>query len=266
MDVGGHGRYNEPEEDGRSGRHAVIGSWRSGHSTAMFHAASTTLGSGGFVFVLFVVAAAALGIFGYLQGQKRRQELEAMARQRGWSFSPDRDPEISYRFGSFPCLERGANRYAYNIMEGQERNWRICGFDYHYRTGSGKNTHHHHFSAIVVHTGLPLQSLSIRPEGIFDRISEFLGFDDIDFESSEFSRRFHVQGPDRKWAFDVLHQETMEFLLSMPAFSIEMHGPHVMAYRSDRFSVRDYEDALQVLVGILDRLPRYLLREMKGVD
>lgn len=232
----------------------------------MFHAASTTLGSGGFVFVLFIVVALALGIFGYLQGQKRRQELEAMARQRGWSFSPDRNPAISYRFGSFPCLERGADRYAYNIMEGQEGNRRICGFDYHYRTGSGKNTHHHHFSAIVVDTALPLRPLSIRPEGFLDKISEFLGFDDIDFESGEFSRRFHVQGPDRKWAFDVLHQETMEFLLSMPAFSIEMHGPHVMAYRSDRFSVKDYEDALRVLAGILDRLPRYLLREMKGVD
>lgn len=232
----------------------------------MLDVAPTVLGSSEVVFVLFLVVAVALGVFGYLQSQKRRQELEAMAGRLGWSFNPGRDREMRNRFGSFQCLNRGSNRYAHNIMEGQTGERQICAFDYHYQTGSGKHTHHHHFSVMVVHSGLPLQPLSIRPEGFFDKVTEFLGFDDIDFESSEFSNRFHVQASDRKWAFDMLHQETMEFLLSMPVFSIEMRGPYVMGYRSNRFSVGDYEDALRVISGILDRLPRYLLLEMKGAN
>jgi hypothetical protein len=232
----------------------------------MIDFAPTVAGSGEIVFVLFIVVALVLGILGYLQSQKRRQELETMARQRGWSFDPGRDREMKDRLGLVSCLNRGSNRYAHNIMEGQEGDRRICAFDYHYQTGSGKHTHHHHFSVMVVDAGLPLQPLSIRPEGFFAKIGEFLGFDDIDFESSEFSNKFDVKASDRKWAFDVLHQETMEFLLSMPTFSIEMCGPYVLAYRSDRFGIEDYEAALQVAGGILDRLPGYLLREMKGVD
>ena len=39
---------------------------------------------------------------------------------------------------------------------------------------------------------------------------------EIEFESTEFSKEFHVKSPDRRWAFDVLSQATMEFLLALP--------------------------------------------------
>ena len=40
----------------------------------------------------------------------------------------------------------------------------------------------------------------VRPEHVFDRLASFLGFDDIDFESVEFSKRFMVKFADRKFA------------------------------------------------------------------
>ena len=64
-------------------------------------------------------------------------------------------------------------------------------------------------------------------------MGEFFGFDDIDFESDEFSREFCVKAADRRWAFDVIHQATMEFLLAAPRFTIELAGPRVMAYRDE---------------------------------
>ena len=57
---------------------------------------------------------------------------------------------------------------------------------------------------------------------------------------------------------------TMEFLLAAPRFTIELAGPRVIAYRSNRFDADEFEHALQVLAGIIDRLPNYLLREWKG--
>jgi hypothetical protein len=218
------------------------------------------------LFLLVLLAGGAFAVLGYLQAQKRRKELAEMAHSNGWSFRAARDRGMDDRFGQFSCLRHGSRRYAYNIMEGRAGARSVCAFDYHYQTGSGKNTHHHHFSAVIVNSRLPLRELAIREEGVFDKVTEFLGLDDIDFELQEFSDKFYVKAADRRWAFDVLHQETMEFLLSMPTFSIEIRGPYVMAYRSSRFGTGEFGDALGVINGIIDRLPEYLLRELKGVD
>ena len=144
-----------------------------------------------------------------------------------------------------------------------------CGFDYHYETHSTnskgqRQTHHHYFSALVVDAGLPLKPLFIRPEGFFDKVTEFVGFEDIDFESAEFSQKFYVKAPDRRWAYDVLHQKTMELMLAYPRFHIEFQGTQVIAYHDNRtFSLGEFSSALKVVTGILDYLPESVVRELK---
>ncbi|MEX0678858.1 MAG: hypothetical protein WD063_17405 [Pirellulales bacterium] len=219
--------------------------------------------------ILGLALVAALAIYQYYRTQQRKKDLMALAARHGWRFEPGKDSNMEARFAVFSCLQQGANRYAYNILEGEFQKRGICAFDYHYETYTTnskghRQTHHHHFSAVVVDTHLPLKPLVIRPEGFFDKIGEFLGMDDIDFESNQFSREFHVTSPDRRWAFDVIHQATMEFLLAAPRFTIELAGPRVTAYRSNCFDPDEFEQAVQVASGIIDRLPNYLLREWKG--
>ena len=131
-------------------------------------------------------------------------------------------------------------------------------FDYHYVTGSGKNRSTHYFSAIILRSDVQLKPLSIRPEGIFDRVTEFFGLDDIDFESAEFSRRFYVKSPDKRWAYDVIHPRTMTFLLSMLHFSIELDRTHVIVWKNRRFDTEAFETAIAIAAGLLDNLPTYL--------
>ena len=52
-------------------------------------------------------------------------------------------------------------------------------------TKNGRQTHHHYFSAIIVESPLPLKPLYLRPESFFDKMAQFMGFDDINFESAE---------------------------------------------------------------------------------
>jgi hypothetical protein len=210
-------------------------------------------------------------VFGAQAAKKRRLLLEAWARSRGLRFRPEHDARMEDRFPLFSCLRVGDRRYAFNIMRGGRRGRGVCAFDYHYETSSTdskgrRTTTSHYFSCVVVSSGLPLKPLSIRPEGFFDRITQFFGYDDIDFELGEFSRRFYVKAPDRRWAFDVLHQETMEFLLDHRDFTTELAGPWVMVRKSGRLEPEGFSRALDVAEGILDRLPEYLLRELKGVD
>jgi hypothetical protein len=67
--------------------------------------------------------------------------------------------------------------------------------------------------------------LFIRRENLFDKVAGFLGFDDIDFESAEFSDRFIVKSRDKRFAYDVLHPRMMEFLLDGAPPTVEFrHG------------------------------------------
>jgi hypothetical protein len=220
-------------------------------------------------FVGFALLALLLGFLSHKKEMERRRILGAWAGEQGFTFRFERDGAIEQRFPLFTAFRKGSNRYGYNVMEGSRNGRPVCCFDHHHETYSTdskgrRTTHHHHASAVLLHAGHPLKSLFVRPEGFFDSITALAGFDDIDFELGEFSRAFYVKAPERRWAFDVLHQATMEFLLHAPRFHLEMEGPWLLVRRERRFSPEEFRQALDVGEGVLDRLPEYLLRELKG--
>lgn len=221
------------------------------------------------VIVLFVVVFIGAIIYARYAAAKRRKELAAWAQGKGLSFDPSNDKGMDERFPEFDCLRQGSDRYAFNRMEGDWSGRRLLGFDYHYETQSTdskgrRTTHDHHFSAVILDSTVPLKPLFMRPEGFFDKVTEFFGYDDIDFESAEFSRKFYVKSPDKRWAYDVIHQRTMEFLLEMPRFTIKFDRQQVIAYRSSRFKPGDFTAAVEVIAGILDRLPEYVVQQQTG--
>jgi hypothetical protein len=203
----------------------------------------------------------------YLEA-KRRKELALWAQSKRLVFSAGKNYGMEARFPELSALRQGENRYACNVMEGDWAGRPVTAFDYHYETYSHdskgrRQTHHYNFSTVVIGSSLPLKQLFIRPEGLFDKVAEFFGVDDIDFESAEFSRKFFVKANDRKWAYDVIHTRTMEFLLGSPRFTIQFIPMAVAAWRASTFSVRDFEAAAEVIRGILDRLPDYLVKQLK---
>jgi hypothetical protein len=227
-----------------------------------------------FVLIIIAAIAAAIGfaIWNSRMKDKRRQDLAGWAQANGLKFLPDKDHSVWMRYQPFKCLQRGEDRYAYNIMLGTSGTRVMSAFDYHYETHSTnskgqRQTHHHYLSALVVDAGLPLKPLFIRPEGLLDKVTEFVGIDDIDFESAEFSQKFFVKSPDRRWAYDVLHQKTMELMLAYPRFHIDFQGSQVMAYYDNKtFTLGEFGSALKVVTGILDYLPESVVRELKGID
>ena len=216
---------------------------------------------GNVLIVLLVIGGIALAIW---FGRKRRKELTAWAASKGLSFSHLKDRTFDDRYHEFGCLRRGHSRYAQNVATGTWGSRQVTCFDYHYATGSGKSRHDYHFSGVLVRSDVRLQPLRIRPEGIFDKVTEFFGVDDIDFESGEFSRAFHVKAAEKRWAYDVLHVRTMEFLLGMPRMSIQFDDHDVMVWKNRRFKPEQFEEAIAVAEGILDRLPPYLIEQQSS--
>jgi len=221
------------------------------------------------IIVLVVLLVAALAIFSYLQSRKRREALAAWAGQLGLAFAPDKVGDLDERYPAFTCLREGSNRYAYNVVSGNRHERQVLAFDYHYETTSTNSkgeteTSHYYFSAVIVGSAVPLKPLLIRPEGFFDKVKSFFGFEDINFESAEFSRKFFVQAPDRKWAYDVLHPRAIEFLLASPVFSLAFDARSVIAWRGATFKPEEFMQALTLVCGLLDQLPGYVVKEQTG--
>lgn len=230
---------------------------------------------GGVVLGLIVVSIFAAG-----GGRRRRAALAAWARSIGLAYAPARDAGMAARLPGFAVFHQGRNQYAYNVVSGVFEGRELVAFDYHYetqhtvtvrekdangrmRTRTETRTTHHHFSAVLVRPELPLKPLLIRPEGLFDKVADFFGRGDLDFESAEFSRRYHVTAPDRRWAYDVLHARTIDFLLDQPRLVIEMDPHHVLVMRPGQqtMSAETFDAAVRTADQMLDLLPEYVRRD-----
>ncbi len=200
----------------------------------------------------------------YLYEQKRRKLLESWAARRKFNFQSAKDSDFRQRFPTLKILHRGHSRFARNIITGQVRDRELITCDYQYTTGHGKNRRVHNMSMIMIKSDYPLIPLFIRPEHIFDKVGEFVGLDDIDFESAEFSRTFYVKSSDKRWAYDVIHARMMEFLLAQPRFHIQMDLEHLVVYRTRRFGVDDFDAAIKLADGMYRRIPGFVVQQMTG--
>ncbi|UCG59538.1 MAG: hypothetical protein JSU70_08485, partial [Phycisphaerales bacterium] len=142
------------------------------------------------VIVGVIAFIAVIGIFAYLAAKKRREAMAALAAKLGLRFHPGKSRDLARRYRFLDKLRHGSNRYAYNILSGNYQGHDVMVFDYHYKTGSGKNTHHHYFSFFILRLPASFPELKIGSEGFFSKIAQAVGYDDIDFESHEFSRKF----------------------------------------------------------------------------
>jgi hypothetical protein len=219
----------------------------------------------GIVVVLVVILIVVVIVLGVLSTAKRRKELAAWAASKGMRFDPSHDGEMDDRFSDFKCLQHGRSRYAYNVVSGRCSELSLLAFDYHYVTGSGKNQTTHYLSAVIAESPLPLKPLFIRREGFFDKVTEFFGADDIDFESAEFSRKFFVKAPDKRWAYDVIHQRMMEYLLSGPKFAVQFDSRHIVVWNDRTLKVEEFESAIAFIRGMLDRFPDYLVEQQRQI-
>lgn len=225
------------------------------------------------LFVVIVVVFALLAYHSYQQQQKRLAELNALAGELNWQFDSEEDYDFDSTFPQIAAFSHGGGRYAYNMLRGDIRvgdvAWPAKMGDYHYTTTSRRDdkteTHHHHFSFLLVE--LPYKSvpnLYIRREGFFDTIAGALGFDDIDFESVEFSKKFHVKSSDKKFAYDVCYPQMMEYLLATSPPTIELaEGVCCLTEDSATWSAAEFRERLNWAMKFFDLWPRHLIASLK---
>ncbi|MGF1632555.1 MAG: hypothetical protein ACFCVE_01790 [Phycisphaerae bacterium] len=224
----------------------------------------------GMVGVFFLVAYLA-----WLQEKKRRQAMHALAGRLGFSFHPGDDYGHDELYSHFEIFRRGHGRKAFNTLRGDTevdgRRYPVVMGDFRYKqtSGSGKNrrTTTYTLSYCILHlpfAGVP--SLLIRQEGFFDKIGGFLGFEDIDFESAEFSRRFFVSSSDKRFAYDVIEPRMMEYLMAgrPPTIDIE-HGRCLLVNGTRRWEPHEFEGCLAFAAAFFERWPEHVTRRLAEV-
>lgn len=212
-------------------------------------------------FGLFLLLILVFAIVGRAQAGARRERFTALAAEQGWQYSAATLRDLDDRYPELDIFRQGSNRYGENFLTGAAAGHALTAFDYHYETSSGsgskRRTHHHRFTVVMLQPGFPLKPLTIRGEHLFDRLTAAFGWDDIDFESAEFSSKFHVSSPDRRWAFDVITARTMAFLLDRDADAIQMDHLRVMMPLRKVGDPSEILPACQTAAGLLDGIPEY---------
>lgn len=216
------------------------------------------------VVIVAVIALIVVGaIAGHLSSKKRREAMFALAARLGLRFDPGKDRDLARRFEFLDKLRQGSNRYAFNVLSGRYQDHDVMAFDYHYETHSTdskgrRQTHHHYFSFFVLNLPASFPELKIGPEGFFSKIAQAFGYDDIDFESHEFSRNFCVRSNDKKFAYDVCNAKMIEYLLAHPDLTIEIERDALAISFSRRLKPGQIEPNLQRLIQVRSLLPEYL--------
>jgi hypothetical protein len=216
------------------------------------------------VFIVVFVSVLLIGIVVAvnLAAKARREGFARLAQRLDLMFSPGQDHMMAVRFAFLNKLAQGSNRYAFNTLWGNFGNHAIYAFDYHYETyyrdSDGRQTNDHYFSCLILMLERPCPELLIAREGLLSRVAQTLGYEDIDFESHEFSRTFCVRSKDKKFAYDFCHPRMMEYLLQNQDLEIEIEG-HALAvafpYRLDPLQI---EHNLNRLVHLRSLTPNFL--------
>ena len=226
------------------------------------------------IILLILLIFAFFAYFSYLGQQQRLDELRELASKLGWDFQAADDYDQDDKLASYPMFCQGSSRYAFNTLRGAIT---VAGAacpvmmgDYHYKTTShdskgNTTTHTHIFSYLLLE--LPyrrLPELIIRREGLFDAVKNLFGFDDIDFESAEFSRRFCVKSPDRRFAYDVIHSRMIEFLMEYEPPTINIAaGRCLLGDGSATWTAEEFRATVDWVEHFFELWPQHLTSQLE---
>jgi hypothetical protein len=220
------------------------------------------------VFIIIMVPVSLLlGWYAARRRDPRAKALAEWAKQRDMVYRRKRHKILDR--DRFQCLSRGSNQYATNRIGGTYHGWAMEAFDYSYiaprrdyARSMFRNSGTRSFGAVMVRSLCPLQPLVIRPVDTLHTLRKIVGRDDIDFELPAFNDRFVVESPNRQWAYDVVHQDAMRFLMEYAGdFSFEFGEGAAIIWRESILSPEEIHQAFAVLTSFLHLLLGYVVED-----
>lgn len=193
---------------------------------------------------------------------RRARALAAMATQHQLVFLGDKlrpTPEL-------PAFRRGVRQYTVNTMEWSRSGRPVQLGDLQYqkervdRDGDTHITNSFFSYAFVALPEARFAELLIRPELTVDKVAAAAGFEDINFESHQFSKMYFVQSTNRRFAYDVIAPQMMEYLIAHPGYTVHLSpaGLVVTIGGETRWKPEQFVPAAEFAAGFLERIPAHV--------
>jgi hypothetical protein len=200
---------------------------------------------------LITAVVALLGGIAYwsYQARKRRGEaLQQLANEMRWTFSPQGDDTLRTTFGAFKLFSTGHSKRLDNVLRGTAQETSAAFFDYQYTTGAGKSRHTSRHTVLWLGLGgRPLPHFFLRPEHLFDKMADWMGYKDIDFENyPEFSKRYLLRGENEHEIRRLFGPRLIELLEKESGLCMEGDAGNLILYRQrGRLKVDEMRSFLQ---------------------
>jgi hypothetical protein len=195
---------------------------------------------------------------------KRREALKQEANRLGLDYH-GRDPfALPFRYGHLSPYHsewvESLGFLAHNVICGTYRKHPFLLFDCIHESGGTHDSSSkiHRFSAGVMQLGKDFPGLVMRPEGIFDKVKQRLGFEDIDFDNDEFSKKFVVSCKDGMFARDIFNVLVRDLILGIGKITMKTEKDALMVSFRDRMGPELLQTRLDQLADIREHLPGYL--------
>ena len=201
----------------------------------------------------FVVVIVAIAVGSKVAARRRERMLAEFAPSIGMDFTPGSDVVVAARLGRLQLFDQGRARTSMNVLRGTSHGRAVAVFDYHYKTGGGKHTHHHRQTVAHVRTeGADLPRFWMRPQGMLDKLASLVGMRDIDFTDDDgFSKRWFLKSNEEEAVRRLFTPRVRGQITAERTIHIEAAGQDVVVYRAGRRADVDeikalLEDAFRV--------------------
>ena len=189
-----------------------------------------------------VLLIAAIAYYSWHTAKKRREGLQTLADELGFSFHPKGDTVLQGWFEGFHLFSQGRSRKIINVLRGKTADLDMAIFDYRYTTGGGKSQQTHTQTVLCFNSdALFVTPFVMRPETFWQRIGmSLLGGQDIDFDSHpDFSKKFLLRGDDEDAIRATFTPEILEHFEILPGISVEGDGNLLIYYRNGTIIATD---------------------------
>jgi hypothetical protein len=199
-------------------------------------------GIGGFIFV----PVGCLGIFSFIilslvvkfrQDNHRREDLQKLARQMGWTYTKSTVLPFLKEFNSFlndSWSENVLTGSSNNVLTGRMNERNIVVSDQIYSTGSGKNRRTYEQTLIGIELpGSQLPLMCLYPEGLMDKVLDGFMRYDIDFENRPlFSKKYVLYGRNETAIRSFFTDQILSFYEQQAPFTTVCGGKYLVIYQN----------------------------------
>jgi hypothetical protein len=219
----------------------------------------------GFLLVVLVLPVVCLGIpggliaFAIVHAKRVRERRIAYcagwAAHHGFHYRPN-DPS-ALAISRQPPFTLGSGREALDVFRGTFRDVHLHCFQLRFRTGDSQNQSTHDYQVVAISLPAMRPLLDIGHENSLSRL-----FDkDLEFENQAFNDLYRIASPSPRFAHDIIHPRTMEWMLADPRARVlrwRFEGSWLLTFRPGPINPDEVFYYAEFLHQVLAQVPEHV--------